>query len=48
MKSTPTRGVKQTLQPDAYKQWEEVSIQMTAAVVGKRKSDDREPLLSAF
>ena len=22
MKSTPTRGVKQTLKPDAYKQWE--------------------------
>ena len=29
MKSTPTRGVKQTLKPDAYKQWEEVSIEMT-------------------
>ena len=22
MKSTPTRGVKQFLKPDAYKQWE--------------------------
>jgi four helix bundle protein len=29
VKSTPTRGVKQTLKPDAYKQWEGVSIQMT-------------------
>ena len=27
MKSTPTRGVKQSLKPDAYKQWEGVSIQ---------------------
>jgi four helix bundle protein len=27
VKSTPTRGVKQSLKPDAYKQWEGVSIQ---------------------
>jgi four helix bundle protein len=29
VKSTPTRGVKQSLKPDAHKQWEEVRIQMT-------------------
>ena len=29
MKSTPTRGVKQSLKPDAHKQSEEVRIQMT-------------------
>ena len=31
MKSTPTRGVKQILKPDAYKQLEGGSLQMTGA-----------------
>ena len=35
MKSTPTRGVKQTLKPDAYKQWEGIRSQMTEAIVEK-------------
>ncbi len=35
MKSTPTRGVKQTLKPDAYKQLEGGSLQMTVGMVEK-------------
>ena len=30
MKSTPTRGVKQFLKPDAYKQWEPALERVTA------------------
>ena len=39
MKSTPTRGVKQYLKPDAYKQLEGVSIQMTGKGDGKGVDD---------
>jgi four helix bundle protein len=35
VKSTPTRGVKQILKPDAYKQLEGVRLQMTEAMVEK-------------
>ncbi len=35
MKSTPTRGVKQTLKPDAYKQLEGTRLQMTEAPIEK-------------
>jgi four helix bundle protein len=45
VKSTPTRGVKQTLKPDAYKQLEGGSIQSSggsAQCTGREMMEDRE------
>ena len=32
MKSTPMRGVKETLKPDAYKQWERARLRRTRSL----------------
>ena len=39
VKSTPTRGVKQFLKPNAYKQWERARRRRAAQVPGARNED---------